>query len=174
MPNFKTGLTTRQEQFSIAWLYAITSAAGYSLQEIRWDNDSVDAQIHQKGDRNNFPEIDQINVQLKCSYAIAPIDGQFRFRVSRKNYDDLRSRRSNPRILILLHVPRGIGQWLEHTDDSMLLRNCAYWTSLTGLPAVQTRTVTVYIPIAQKLTITELSKMMRFAAAGRRPEEMTA
>jgi hypothetical protein len=172
MPNFKTGLTARQEQFSIAWLYAICSAAGYSIQQVHPDNDSIDVQIRQKGDRNHFPEIDQISVQLKCSYAATPVNGHFLFRISRKNYDDLRNPRSNPRILVLLHVPRGIGEWLVHADESILLRNCAYWTSLSGLPEINTNTVTIRIPTAQRLTIPELNRMMRFAADGRRPEEM--
>lgn len=172
MANFKTSLPSRQEQFSIAWLYAIASVAGYSVEHVKWDNDSVDAEIHQKGDGAECPLIDQINVQLKCTYATSPKNSRISYRIPRKNYDDLRGNRLTPRILVLLHVPRGIGNWLTHSNQSVLLKNCAYWTSLQGLPPKATSTVTVPISTSQRLTVSQLTKLMEMAAKGRRPEEL--
>ena len=173
MANFKTGIKSRQEQFSIAWLYAIASVAGYSIQNVRVDNDSVDAQILQKGDGPQCPLIDQINVQLKCTYASSPKGDRISYRIPLKNYEDLRGRRQTPRILVLLHVPPGISGWTQHLDQSLLLRNCAYWTSLRNLPATSnTSKVIVPIPTKQRLTVKSLTKMMELAATGRRPEEL--
>ena len=158
MANFKTNLPTRQEQFSIAWLYAIASVAGYSIEHVKWDNDSVDAQIHQKGEGEDFPIIDQISVQLKCTYTASPKGGQITYLISRKNYDDLKGKRQTPRILILLQVPKGLENWLKHQDESILLKNCADWTSLSGCSKTNNSSkVPVSIPVTQKLTVNSLS-----------------
>jgi len=173
MANFKTEISRRQEEFSIAWLYAIASVAGYCVQNIRVDNDSIDALIRQKGNGNVYPKLDHISVQLKCTYAKIPKKSKISFPLSIKNYEDLRGKRMIPRILIVLHVPPSIKKWLEHNGEYVTLRNCAYWTSLKGQPASKNkRSVTVPIPVKQELTVKELGKMMDLAAKGKGPEEL--
>lgn len=171
MPNFLTTLTRRQEEFSIAWLYAVASAAGFCVQDIRADVDSIDAEIRQQGNRTSFPKLELIQVQLKCTYSRVPKDNQISFPLSKKNYDDLRGKRMIPRILVVLHVPRTLNDWLSHADDSIVLRNCAYWTTLRGKPASSNKkSVNIPIPTSQKLTVQELRKMMNTVAKGKMPE----
>jgi len=173
MPNFETKITRRQEEFSLAWLYAIASAAGYCVQDVRADVDSADAQIRQQADGEKCPKLNLIEVQLKCTYAKTPKKEKISLPISKKNYDELRGKRLVPRILVVLHVPRTTTDWLQHGDDSILLRHSAYWTTLYGQPKTKnTSSVTVSIPTTQRLTVAELKKMMNLAAKGKSPKEM--
>src|SRR5579875_1864811 len=50
-----------------------------------------------------------------------------------KNFDDLRDPQVGcPRILVLLVLPEDESQWMEQTEEHLLLRNAAYWLSLKG------------------------------------------
>lgn len=68
-------------------------------------------------------------------------------------YDDLRADTvSVPRILVVLFLPEDAENWLTITPNELLLKNCAYWTSLRGAVASSNKTgETVYLPKAQIL-----------------------
>ncbi len=170
MNDFTIPFTKRQEQFSIAYVKAIASAAGYSVEEIRVDVDSVDVTITQTGNDNGYPLIEGLRVQLKCTYAYTPHNGYISFPLSMKNYNDLRRTSLNPRILILLYTPPEQEKWLEHHDLYMLLRYEAYWISLRGLPSRPNKNnITVRFDTNQRFTIDELHRLMNMLAVGQRP-----
>jgi len=170
MARFSIPKNSRQEQFSIAYIRSIASVAGYAVDETRVDVDSVDCTIVQPGDSDEFPEIEGLRVQAKCTYAHRPKSGSIRFPLSIKNYNDLRRECMNPRILVIVHVPQQIGNWLRHWNDSMSLYHCAYWLSLRGQPPVPNSTnVTVTIPTSQVFTVDALVAMMDGLAEGIRP-----
>jgi hypothetical protein len=46
-----------------------------------------------------------------------------------------------------LFLPSDEKDWLVHTEDALLLKNCAYWVSLRGASASSNATAqTVYLP----------------------------
>ena len=54
------------------------------------------------------------------------------------------------RILIVLFLPADALEWLNHSEDELALRKCAYWQSLRGAPATSNGSgATVYLPKAQ-------------------------
>lgn len=160
-------LTQQQEQFSIAYVHSIASAAGYGVEGIRVDVDSVDLMITQYGQDDIFPEIDVLQVQLKCTYAHKPKADGIHFPLKLKNYDDLRRNCHNPRILVVVYVPNTVDDWLSHSDDSLALRHSAYWVSLRNSPAVTTDTPTVVAP--NKFTVDALKQIMNLLVKGLRP-----
>lgn len=170
MNDFTIPLTTRQEQFSIAYLRAIASVAGYSIEEMHVDMDSLDASIMQRGNEQGFPLIESLRVQLKCTYSHSPKNGHLAFPLSKKNYDDLRRECLNPRILVVVHVPKNLDDWIDHQNQQMLLRHEAYWKNLHGMPATSNKdSITVKLDTKQKLTVGELQRLMNILARGQKP-----
>ncbi|HRJ40539.1 MAG: DUF4365 domain-containing protein [Caldilineaceae bacterium] len=166
-------LTAQQEEFSIAYVHSLASSMGYGVEEIRRDVDSVDLTIRQYGTQNgstvDYPMIDSLRVQMKCSYYSEPKDNTLDFQLKRKNYNDLSQNTVFPRILVVLHIPRDVNTWLTHADDHMILRHNAYWISLYGEPPIQAGSKVVKIPLSQRLTAAELHRLMNILAQGGRP-----
>ena len=98
-------------------------------------------------------EVD-LKVQLKATVKTPVTVGDcFSYSLSGiKRYDDLRTDAiSTPRILVVLFLPPDGKDWLSHTEESLMLRNCAYWVSLRGAhPSSNTTAQTVYLPRDQK------------------------
>lgn len=95
-------LNQRKQQFSIAYLHAVASVVGYSTTEPGVDDDSVDREIKARGPygRRRSPQLD---VQLKCTEAMASRNGHFSFPLPIKNYNDLRGDDLHvPRILVVV------------------------------------------------------------------------
>ena len=76
-------------------------------------------------------------------------------------YDDLRTATVGiARILVVLFLPADGQEWLNHSDDELALRRCAYWETLCDAPAsVNRRGETVYLPKAQTFTPQALSDL---------------
>ena len=63
-----TSLTssTQKEQFSLSFCHAVATVAGYSMEEIRVDIDSVDFTIL-SSDTDGLLKKPRLDVQLKCT-----------------------------------------------------------------------------------------------------------
>src|SRR4051812_4894837 len=90
----------QKEQFSIAYIRALAAVLGLKVTREEVDDDSVDVTLLRTG--GTAPKLD---IQLKCSGAIQKMELDFPFRLTIKNYDDLRRRTMVPRILVVLEVP---------------------------------------------------------------------
>lgn len=167
MNEHRMPVSRQQEQFSIAYIRAIASAAGFGIEETSIDIDSVDLTIRQYENNSVYPVYDSLRVQLKCTYSHQPKNGHLPYPLSIKNYNDLRQNTAIPRILIVLHVPKDIDQWLNHTDKYLSLYHCAYWVQLQNMePTNNANNITVSIPLANQVTVEELKRMMSLLAEG--------
>ena len=66
----------------------------------------------------------------------------------------------------MLFLPEDADQWLDHSEDELIVRRCAYWVSLRGAEAMPpgVGSKTVYLPKAQAFTTGALRELMeRFA-----------
>lgn len=170
----------RQEQFGYGYVRSIVSAAGYKFSVVNdIDEDSVDFQISQKANSVEYPRIQNLMVQMKCTYDKKPSrDGFLHYPLSAKNYDDLRANRGEPFILVVLCIPtEDEAEWLVESDNSMALHNVAYWMSLRGYPTLpesttdyNNRTTTVQIPEKQRFNVNGLIEIMDTLAAGGFPK----
>jgi hypothetical protein len=163
-------LNQRKAEFSIAYVHAIAAAAGFICEVIRVDLNSIDVHLlsAEGAEDRAYPSLD---VQLKCTTRPQPLAPIIRFPLKRKNYDDLRkTKRLIPRILVLLEVPDVAVDWVQHNEHETVLRHCAFWCSISGLPETRnTSNVAVDIPRAQQFTVGELQAMMKRIEAGGTP-----
>lgn len=157
----------QKEQFNIAYLYALGAQAGLNPGTFIVDDDSIDMIFQGKGYKAKVRN-PQIQLQLKCT-SHANIDGSvLKYVLKKKNYDDLRGEDVVvPRYLAVLVVPSNAHDWIVHNDEYMSLHKTCYWYSLRMLPdTANTTSVTIAIPLEQRLTTTSLLELMDAASKG--------
>ncbi len=157
----------RKQQFSIAYVHAVAARAGYACQATLVDDDSVDVTIGARGWIHTQAVVrsPRIEVQLKATAqdVLSPTTVQFPLPV--KNYDELRQPTAIPRILVVLRVPDALIQWLDQSEDRMLMRHAAYWHSLAGMKdTTNTTSVTIELPRVNLLTPDSLTSLMERAS----------
>jgi len=82
------------------------------------------------------------------------------FPLLRKNYDELRQLTLIPRLLVVLLLPEKLEHWLEQSEEQLVSRHCAYWTSLLESPQRDTRSITVKLPRPQLFSAENLTNLM--------------
>jgi hypothetical protein len=156
-----------ESELSYAYLHAVASRAGMACRvgDRHEDNNGVDATLTAWGPFDNggyLTEVD-IKVQLKATIATPVSDGtNISYFLSGVNrYNDLRLPTVNAaRILVVLFLPEDAQAWLNHSEDELALRKCAYWQSLRGAPATgNTSGITVYLPKVQMFTPQALTEI---------------
>lgn len=158
----------RKEQFSLAYVNAIAAKIGLSNAGWSVDDDSVDLSLKGRG-YDALIRNPQVDLQLKCTSQKNIIkNGLLHFPLKKKNYDDLRGDDVMcPRYLVVLVVPENIDQWIESKNDSMVLHHSCYWVSIRSYPETKNETsVTIEIPVTQKLDCDSLTELMCLASRG--------
>ncbi len=159
----------QKEEFNYAYVCALAAHAGLNRGGFSVDDDSVDVTFQAKGNfgpgRLRSP---LIQIQLKCTSQNVVVDEVIKFKLTRKNYDDLRGDDLVvPRYLAVLLVPDAIDAWVHHNDDHIALYNSCYWLSLRNAePTDNPTSIVVNVPLAQRLTSTVLWQMIDRASAG--------
>ncbi len=157
-----------KQEICYIYLHALVTYLRYSLERTCIDRDSVDATICARGKIPGSKGIilsPKIDVQLKttsgeCSRNPIP------FKISKKNYNDLRQNAMVPRILIVLFLPAD-REWFNCDLEKILLYGKSYWVSLKGMDAVENHSdKTIYLDQSQRLT-DEVIQHWMIAAANR-------
>ena len=151
----------QKQQLSVAYVHAVAARAGYACQVVNVDDDSVDLQLAARGRVHETAVLrsPRIDVQLKATTRRILKDGHLAFSLPLKNYNDLREESLVPRLLVVLLLPPDETRWLEQTEEEMISRHCAYWSSLLGREETENDTaVTVHVPRQQQFTVTSLAR----------------
>jgi Domain of unknown function (DUF4365) len=156
-------VTDREEALSRAYVAAVAAGAGYVTAVMDFDRDGVDLQIRAGGSMR--PSLD---IQLKATINLGEArNGAFRYPLKRRNYDLLLAETMIPRILVVLDLPRNEADWLQVTADSLVLRRCAYWTSLGGKSETGNKeSVTILIQSQNRFDVNSLKALMEQARRG--------
>ena len=155
-----------KQEVSYIYLHALVTRLGYALERISIDMDSVDATICARGkipgSKGSIlsPKID---VQLKATEQECSGD-PIAFRISKKNYEDLRQRSMVPKIIAVLFLPEE-GKWFDWDPEKISLYGKAYWKSLKGMNVRANNSgVTIYLSQSQRLTDEAIQQWMIAAA----------
>jgi hypothetical protein len=153
----------RQEIMSRAYVQAIAGCCGLmsSLRDFDYGIDVTLHDIRRRGHRHMESGF-KLDIQAKSTTTrnLTATDVVYDLQV--KNYDDLRDPQVGcPRILVLLVLPEDEPQWMEQTEDQLLLRHAAYWLSLKGQgPTGNRKTVRVLLPRANLFSVQALESLM--------------
>ena len=151
-------------------MHAVAALAGYTCQVQTVDIDSVDLIISASG------KVHEHSV-ITIATAGSPAQGQpHHLNAVRssgispcriKNYNDLREKRSSPSSWSCSCFPETPSQWLEISEECMISRRCAYWTSLLGMPETRnTRKVSIHLPRSHQFSVDQIQEMMRRISRG--------
>ncbi len=154
----------RKERLSLIYVKALAARAGFLTSVPEPDRDSVDLRIQAGGTRR--PALD---LQLKATGGFdSSRNGHLPFRLSLKNYGDLRIETQTPRLLVVLELPREEEQWLTVTTEKLVLRRRAYWLSLQRdhRDITDQQTVTVHIPEQNIFDVKTLRNLMERSREG--------
>jgi len=166
-------LNEQKEQLSYAYTHAVASAASCTFA-FREDGDAFGVDITIMG----FREIEQgiiipvpIDAQVKSTSHSTVIDQHVRYHLRVKNYNELRVEQyGSPRILIVVVLPDDPENWLDQSEERLVLKDCAaYWTSLRSAPrTINQSSVRVDIPRSNLLTKQALTQLIGAVAGGER------
>lgn len=149
------------EELSLAYVRAVASRAGFAVEEVRRDRDSIDLHIHARGSiAGGALHSPVVGVQLK-STGLSDLDinrflqeDAFCFDLKPKNYNDLSQATLIPRVLVVFLMPKDPELWLTSTEEALTLRRAAYWCSLRGNNVTNNKTsVRVRVPWSQAFDI---------------------
>ena len=161
-------LTTNniESELSYAYLHAVACRAGLICEVTgrHTDDAGVDAVLRVKGRLAPDSILTQFtaDVQLKATRQVAVLQNErYQYRIKRKNYDELRSTKTGaPQLLILLYLPDDEAQWLEHDENRLLARKCAYWVSLRGAPDIDQGSQVIAIPKSNVVSVDGIRGLM--------------
>ena len=149
----------RKAELSFAYVAALAAHAGYTCQRgPQPDVASVDATIR-SGDASGT----QFDVQLKATSDPSHGTDGLRFRLSRKNYNDLAADRMTPLLLIVLELPSAEADGLKCTVEHLTMRRCGWWASLSGRAPTDGETTTIVIPEDQRIGASGMAPLMAVA-----------
>lgn len=154
-----------ESELSYAYLHAVTSKVGAScsIANRALDGNGIDATITGWGPFpcGGYLEEVTVHVQLKATISV-PVEqnGHLSYFLRKTGrYNDLRADTvSVPRILVVMFLPDDAANWLTISPNELILKKCAYWTSLRGAAESTNETgETVYLPKAQILDTNNLT-----------------
>jgi hypothetical protein len=153
----------RQEALSRAYVQAIAGRCGLmsSFRDFDYGIDVTRHDIQRRGHRHMESGF-KLDIQAKSTTTRNLTATDVVYDLDVKNYEDLRDPQVGcPRILVLLVLPEGEAQWIDQTEEHLLLRNAAYWLSLKGQGGTRNRkTVRVFLRRGNLFSVQALESLM--------------
>jgi hypothetical protein len=165
-----------ESELSYAYLHAVSSRAGLNckVENRHGDNYGIDAQVDFFAPIPGTWRSDvSLRIQLKATKnrgAETATHISYPFR-GIEQYNRLRTNSGEPhRILVVLFLPTNITDWVNITEDELLLKQAAYWVCLYGAVASANEvSQTIYLPKANLLTPDSLSALCQQIGVGSLP-----
>lgn len=146
---------------------AVVSTAGYAVSRYEVD-EGMDWIIVGEGVQGVNPN-PKVDVQLKCTQNIRDFGDKFAYDLNVSNYRRLRTESSIPSILVVVFVPDNVGDWLDQSEDRLLMRKCGYWLCLQGYAETDNdETIAVHIPKSNMFTPSTVQDMLLAVATNGR------
>lgn len=137
----------RQEDLGQAYVSAVAAKAGFNLSYDKHDYgyDGTVKDVANRGGRfvnTGFG----FDYQLKSSANVTFNADCLVYDLESKNYNDLSTEEGLfPKVLILFVLPKDETEWLTVTPNEMVVKRCAWWCSLKGLPKTKMRPRSVFL-----------------------------
>jgi Domain of unknown function (DUF4365) len=151
--------------FAEYYVRALALAAGLNVLHATVDDDGVDAMIRYSGEVGVIAS-PGIDVQVKSWSNPAGSSSAWHYDgLNQKQYNKLvGDNYQMPRYLVLLIVPKDQARLAELLDDGLLLRHCAYFTSIADKPRIAAASSgssrRVHVPKANLLTASALRGLL--------------
>lgn len=159
----------KKEALGQAYVRAVIAKAGFNLGKSDFDY-GFDGTIKDVDNRHGryFETGFGLNFQLKSSCDVFVEGDYLVYDLESKNYNDLVIETTMlPNILILFVLPQDEDTWVSVDKNKLMIRQCAWWCSLEGLPATDNKTAKrIRIPINQIFSPDALVEIMNKVKGG--------
>jgi len=162
----------QKEGLSVKYMEAIAVAEGYKTVS-SFPDYGTDFSIIKVGSRNENGKLryvdsgNRVDVQIKAtleSRVVSRTGGMIGYDLDVKNYNDLvyRLKTRSWLFLVLFILPEEKDEWLELTDNELIIRKCAYWyLPEHGLaPTTNKNTIRIFIPEENQITLGTIAKLL--------------
>ena len=154
-----------KEALSRAYVQAICCMGGYNSTDAKdYGFDFTIKGILQRSSGKCCSSGLNLDIQLKATTNYEINDTHLKYSLKNKNYNDLAQNMDGgtKRILVVLLLPNDRQEWLNQDVDSLIIKRCAYWTSLEGLPTKtnEDRPTVIHIPKQKIFSVENLNKIM--------------
>ena len=156
-----------EEQLSVAYVRAVAARAGVKIKFTDSPEYGTDVYL-QRITRLPTGEVTEtgwmILCQLKASTGCEVRADYIVYDMKVDAYNKLAAWEGpTPCILILLRLPNDFDEWLSLDEERLLLKNCCYWTKITGPVSSNVSSKRIFIPRVQMFTpeaVRELFEMI--------------
>jgi hypothetical protein len=138
----------QQEEVSKAYVHAVAAKCGFAVASWTQDHGGIDCTIGAASTVGaGHLARPKIDVQLKatCRTDVEHAE-DVSWSLEIAHYDSLRAEAHVPHLLVVLLLGPDIDQSIEHTVQQLILRRCAYWVKMTGMPVAGGKSRTVKLP----------------------------
>lgn len=135
---------------SCAYVQAVAAHAGAAITNIPQDyGDDVHIQYIRKVG-SKFEAIGVIlHCQIKATTTCFFEGSDVVYDIDAKAYNKLVRWEGSPIILIIFRMPDCADEWLELSEDQLLMKNCCYWSHINGSPSSNQKSVRIRVPRTQ-------------------------
>lgn len=152
-------INAQKEEFSYGFLQLLGAKAGLEVTKSgrQTDNQKIDLHIIHAG-KISALYTPRFDAQVKCTHKNNIDNGNFIYDLDIQTYDRLRYEHHHvPIFLIILVVPEDINKWINISSEQLIIKKCAYWTSLKGSPeSKNTNSIRIKIPLKNLVTPSSL------------------
>lgn len=153
-----------KEGLSKAYVLAVAHRAGISctLRDTDYGIDGTFHEVKTRGGRRVESGV-ALDFQAKASTRCSIEEARVLYDLEAKSHRDLVDEEARtPRILIVLALPDEPGDWLLISPDELVMKRCAFWTSLRGHePTANEHSQRIQIPRTNLFNVEALQAMMR-------------
>ncbi|GLY79739.1 DUF4365 domain-containing protein [Actinoallomurus iriomotensis] len=161
--------TAMQEQFSVAFVHMIASAAGCSLKRHDTDYDGVDLTIRSSAEYEVYTGA-EFDIQLKCTTQQELLrKDHLVWTMKAKPFKHLiNPKRYNPAYLGVLLVPSDPQAWIEQDEGYLITRSRMFWQEAAKLGSIPEGGVTkdVHLPRGNLFDVAQLLGIMKAIGEG--------
>jgi hypothetical protein len=150
------------EQFGEAYLRAVAAPIGARLSKPLPDFDAIDYLVI--GDDDTLP---MLGIQLKTTSQDCIRNSVLSLEIDIRSFEILRNPdRHFPALILVVHVPGDVGEWVRHSPEELALRRCGYVKSLRNMDVgTGEKTRTIRIPTQNAFTTQLLASMLASTAS---------
>lgn len=158
-----------KEDLSISYMSIVSAMGKIALENIRHDEDSVDAVIKKIINLDGGLKFNsQISVQLKATSSnsqYSETEELITYQLKVKNYNDLCMPSSMPSILALLILPDNEEDWVNWSPKELMLNGCMYWMNFQNCEKSNNDShISVKIPKTNLINCSSLLQLLEKAA----------
>lgn len=158
-----------QEELSYAYVHAVCYMAGCKCERTR-DDQGIDAKVsYMTKIRGLQDELGMdVHLQLKATYRASVSSKEVIYDLDADAYTKLRRNTYVKRFLVLFVMPPSVPTWITSAESFLVLRHCAYWYDLRGMPETDNSSSRrIKIPRSQLFDQNALlGEMQRLASRG--------